>query len=205
MLAHLSRTSISLSEHGENKHASWSPDSSRIVIEVMTYSTREAFADTMITLQDNRLTPHIGGCRVFDLPSPVPYSPTFDCCPPPFLTRSRGRPAATVCWPPVRGCHSHRRRNTQVPIASLVFSELFPNVYHSSVSLRNHSILFSTKNPPAVQRIPWPSQEEETEHGRGVKRKKWLGHDTWILNDQDFPWLRSTNGDAFRRHSRLLP
>ncbi|KAF8528030.1 RIC1-domain-containing protein [Hysterangium stoloniferum] len=59
-----------------------------------------------------------------------------------------------------------------------------------SVSPRIHHIFFSTKSPPAVQRIPWPSDDEEEESG-GLKRKKWLGHDTWLLNDQDFPWLKS--------------
>ncbi|KAF8490724.1 RIC1-domain-containing protein [Gautieria morchelliformis] len=64
-----------------------------------------------------------------------------------------------------------------------------------SVSPRSNHILFSTKSPPAVQRIPWPSnqEEDEDEDGPGVKRKKWLGHDTWVLNDLDFPWLRTPN------------
>ncbi|KAF8592018.1 RIC1-domain-containing protein [Ramaria rubella] len=61
------------------------------------------------------------------------------------------------------------------------------------VSPRSHHILFSTRNPPAVQRIPWPSNDEHDEDERGVKRKKWLGHDTWVLNDLDFPWLRTSN------------
>lgn len=71
-----------------------------------------------------------------------------------------------------------------------------------SVSPRSNHILFSTKSPPAVQRIPWPSSEDEDEGGPGVRRKKWLGHDTWVLNDHDFPWLRTPNGNLrLRRHT----
>jgi hypothetical protein len=74
-----------------------------------------------------------------------------------------------------------------------------------SVSPRSDHILFSTKNPPAVQRIPWPSNEEEDENGPGVRRKKWLGHDTWVLNDHDFPWLRAPNGNLrLRRPNRAM-
>ncbi|TDL28863.1 RIC1-domain-containing protein [Rickenella mellea] len=57
-----------------------------------------------------------------------------------------------------------------------------------SVSPRRHYILLSTKNPPAIQRIPWPSVENEDVDGRS-QSKSWLGHDTWILNDTEFPWL----------------
>lgn len=63
-----------------------------------------------------------------------------------------------------------------------------------SVSPRRQYILFSTQNPPAVQRIPWPMVEDEADdnalHGRPLS-----GHDTWILNDHEMPWLVSSDGE----------
>lgn len=59
-----------------------------------------------------------------------------------------------------------------------------------SVSPRNRHIYFSTKSPPAIQRIPWPSLEE---NGLPEDDNKGAGHDTWLLNDQDFPWLRTVD------------
>ncbi|KAJ7630516.1 RIC1-domain-containing protein [Roridomyces roridus] len=44
------------------------------------------------------------------------------------------------------------------------------------VSPRKQYILFSTKNPPAIQRIPWPEVEEEDE-------------EAWIFNDHDFDFF----------------
>ena len=62
-----------------------------------------------------------------------------------------------------------------------------------SVSPRRQYILFSTQNPPAVQRFPWPIVEDEVDdnalHGRPLS-----GHDTWILNDHEMPWLVSSDG-----------
>lgn len=55
-------------------------------------------------------------------------------------------------------------------------------------------MLFSTRNPPAIQRIPWPtrddSEEEET-----LQRKTLARYDTWILNDQELPWLVEPDGE----------
>ncbi|KAE9385994.1 RIC1-domain-containing protein, partial [Gymnopus androsaceus JB14] len=65
-----------------------------------------------------------------------------------------------------------------------------------SVSPRKQSITFSTKNPPAIQRIPWPEEEEEEgEDERELdeeyagRRKKLDNYDQWIINEHDFPWL----------------
>jgi len=55
-------------------------------------------------------------------------------------------------------------------------------------------MLFSTRNPPAVQRIPWPtrddSDEEETLHQKTLAR-----YDTWLLNDEELPWLVEPDGE----------
>ncbi|KAI0080014.1 RIC1-domain-containing protein [Panus rudis PR-1116 ss-1] len=63
-----------------------------------------------------------------------------------------------------------------------------------SVSPRTDYILFSTRNPPAIQRIPWPEipRNEEEEHSEEYYRPSvtdFKYYDTWILNDEDHPWL----------------
>ncbi|KAJ7814122.1 RIC1-domain-containing protein [Mycena olivaceomarginata] len=54
-------------------------------------------------------------------------------------------------------------------------------------------ILFSTKSPPAVQRIPWPEiEEDEQEHDTvdGEPRTQQFGtYETWIFNDHDFQFF----------------
>ncbi|KAH9835839.1 RIC1-domain-containing protein [Rhodofomes roseus] len=47
-----------------------------------------------------------------------------------------------------------------------------------SVLPRNGYILFSTKSPSTVQRIPWPGAQAADDL-----------YATWYLNDEDFPWL----------------
>lgn len=56
--------------------------------------------------------------------------------------------------------------------------------------------MFSTKNPPSIQRIPWPSADDDDD-GAGedqASRQSLAGHDTWILNDHELPWLINPNG-----------
>ena len=57
--------------------------------------------------------------------------------------------------------------------------------------------MFSTRDPPAVQRIPWPSMDDEEieELAEGGQPSKALSdHHTWILNDEELPWLINANG-----------
>ncbi|CAG8525015.1 7276_t:CDS:2 [Acaulospora colombiana] len=51
------------------------------------------------------------------------------------------------------------------------------------LSPRITHLLFATRNPAAVQQLPWPQDDEEEEDAG------WLGHETWSLNEQQFPWL----------------
>ncbi|OSD05915.1 RIC1-domain-containing protein [Trametes coccinea BRFM310] len=51
-----------------------------------------------------------------------------------------------------------------------------------SVSPRKDYILFSTSNPPAIQRVPWPNTGEAGENGQG-------DYDTWEVNEEELPWL----------------
>ncbi|KAL5534531.1 hypothetical protein ACEPAG_994 [Sanghuangporus baumii] len=64
-----------------------------------------------------------------------------------------------------------------------------------SVSPRRQCIMFSTKNPPSVQRIPWPTVEDDlNEEYDGSESKGSLSrHETWILNDHELPWLVNSN------------
>jgi RAB6A-GEF complex partner protein 1 len=60
-------------------------------------------------------------------------------------------------------------------------------------------MLFSTRSPPAIQRIPWPtrddSDEEDTPQLNILAR-----YDTWVLDDQELPWLVESDG-KYRRLS----
>ncbi|KIK71385.1 hypothetical protein GYMLUDRAFT_331920 [Collybiopsis luxurians FD-317 M1] len=74
-----------------------------------------------------------------------------------------------------------------------------------SVSPRKQAIVFSTRNPPAMQRIPWPAAEEEDgdgdDDGDGdgreeresdfaeEGRKKLNNFDQWIIDERNFGWL----------------
>lgn len=62
-----------------------------------------------------------------------------------------------------------------------------------SVSPRRDYILFSTKSPPSVQRIPWPMHDDSDEEDT-VKRKSWSGYDSWTLDEREFPWLIEADG-----------
>ncbi|KAF8078253.1 RIC1-domain-containing protein [Lyophyllum atratum] len=62
-----------------------------------------------------------------------------------------------------------------------------------SVSPRKHHLLFSTKDPPTVQRIPWPADAEDGTEMEARKKKQQHGYDTWIFNDQDFSWFIDTD------------
>ncbi|KAF8506868.1 RIC1-domain-containing protein [Russula emetica] len=60
-----------------------------------------------------------------------------------------------------------------------------------SVSPRKHCILFSTKSPPSIQRIPWPMADGSEPHD-GNEEKEYE-YDSWVLTEQSFHWLTDTN------------
>jgi len=41
-----------------------------------------------------------------------------------------------------------------------------------------------------VQRMPWPRSD-------GTVASDWLGHETWILDKQNFPWMQGEEGEPF--------
>ncbi|KAK1232383.1 WD40 repeat protein [Marasmius sp. AFHP31] len=64
-----------------------------------------------------------------------------------------------------------------------------------SLSPRNDFLLFSTASPPAVQRIPWPSDDDEedipdpSDSEDAHPRRLFSKYDNWVLNEQEFEWL----------------
>ncbi|EKM83606.1 hypothetical protein AGABI1DRAFT_123933 [Agaricus bisporus var. burnettii JB137-S8] len=52
-----------------------------------------------------------------------------------------------------------------------------------SVSPQKTHLMFTTSNPPTIQRMPWPQEEENSSEPQCT-------YDTWILNEDDFEWLR---------------
>ncbi|KAI0823049.1 RIC1-domain-containing protein [Trametes gibbosa] len=52
-----------------------------------------------------------------------------------------------------------------------------------SVSPRKDYILFSTCDPRAIQRVPWPNA------GGGGGEHVREGYDTWVVNEEGLPWL----------------
>lgn len=52
-----------------------------------------------------------------------------------------------------------------------------------SVLPRNAYVLFSTKSPSTIQRIPWP----------GMQLAEGL-YATWYINEEEFPWLVDSDG-----------
>jgi hypothetical protein len=69
-----------------------------------------------------------------------------------------------------------------------------------SVSPRKDYILFSTRTPSAIQRIPWPAVDDEDLDIASATRKRrrsWTGYDTWMTNEHQFPWLIDANGERY--------
>ena len=52
-----------------------------------------------------------------------------------------------------------------------------------SVLPRNAYVLFSTKSPSTIQRIPWP----------GMQLAEGL-YATWYINEEELPWLLDSDG-----------
>ena len=55
-------------------------------------------------------------------------------------------------------------------------------------------MLFSTKSPPAIQRIPWPTRDDSDEEAP-PQPTALARYDTWVINDQELPWLVDLDGE----------
>ena len=64
-----------------------------------------------------------------------------------------------------------------------------------SLSPRKNYILFSTSNPPAIQRIPWPEDDEVDSADEGAEdRRIQIGYETWVFNEEEFEWFVEHDG-----------
>ena len=55
-------------------------------------------------------------------------------------------------------------------------------------------MLFSTRSPPAIQRIPWPTRDDSEEEDP-PQLKTLSRYDNWVLDDQELPWLVEPDGE----------
>jgi hypothetical protein len=51
--------------------------------------------------------------------------------------------------------------------------------------------MFTTYNPPTIQRMPWPQGQDDPH-----EQHKPHTYDTWILNEDDFSWLKEPEGSV---------
>ena len=75
------------------------------------------------------------------------------------------------------------------------------NDFPRSVSPRKHNILFSAEQPPAIQRIPWPTEDVSYGDENNREEKQWNGYDTWLINDNELPWLLDADGPSLYKCS----
>lgn len=68
-----------------------------------------------------------------------------------------------------------------------------------SVSPRKHHIVFSTKNPASVQKIPWPSDDSGDHDDSASMYLRQIGNENWMLDDDEFPWLVEPDGKKSTR------
>ena len=80
-----------------------------------------------------------------------------------------------------------------------------------SVSPRRDYILFSTMDPPTIQRMPWPTAPEDEGEDSNAPRTPMpqdidptYNYESWTLNEQDFPWLVDSDGLSFPLPSYLI-
>jgi RAB6A-GEF complex partner protein 1 len=76
----------------------------------------------------------------------------------------------------------------------------------ASVSPRKRYLLFSTKNPSTIQRMPWPMDDEVMDSEELLQ----TSYDTWIVNDEDFAWMVEPDGMSsrppyFKNLTRIYP
>jgi len=70
-----------------------------------------------------------------------------------------------------------------------------------SVSPRRQCIIYSTKRPASVERVPWPESatSQYDEQAPHHLRK----HESWQLNERDYEWLLESEGAHMMFHSSI--
>ncbi|KAI6031985.1 RIC1-domain-containing protein [Pisolithus microcarpus] len=150
-LAYLARSEMSLSKHGDNLAASWSPDGSRIVIQ----TTRPYLV--LVTVE---------------------YVPEISAYHAPEI--AQGAQRKFLAGPG----EAQALQSLSLAFEGVIRTE--GNVI--SVLACKHYMLFSTTSPPAIRCIPWPAYDDSDSGGHLVK-KSFAGCNTWILNEEEVPWL----------------
>ena len=73
---------------------------------------------------------------------------------------------------------------------------IIPNLKpHCSVSPRRHHVVFSTMDPPTVQKMPWPPQDDTVMPDGD--------YETWLLEQLELTWLVESDGVSFARSIAL--
>lgn len=140
---------------------------------------------------DCRLVPGAGHSRVFtgwdSVPIPnISYQCSWEV--PGWARRRISTPGGQSS---VRG-RDQSGRGTSMVRAAVSRTSPFLTSYDSASPRRDY-ILFSTKSPPSVQRIPWPVHDDSDEE-LTMKNKAWSGYDSWNVDDQELPWLVEADG-----------
>ncbi|KAH7104731.1 RIC1-domain-containing protein [Auriculariales sp. MPI-PUGE-AT-0066] len=153
VISHLSRSALSIEEHGENKAVHWAPDASKIVIQT---DRSHILLVSLYYARENGRTPYDAS----------------------RLARSPRR------FYPGPG--------EAVPLEEIAL-ELEGVVAIDggirSVLLRESHIMFSTADPPAVQRIPWPSNEQEEELKSPLSPTGPTEDEGWALRVSKMSWM----------------
>lgn len=192
VLSHLSRSANSIEEHGQNQAVYWSPDASRLVIQVSRLPRPALFRGPLKHLHQTDKS-HI-------LLVSIQYARQFGRTP---YDASRLARAARRFHPgPGEGVPLEEIAlelegvvaidgsiQKFVPNSSLDCIALTYSCPDNSVLLRESHILFSTADPPAVQRIAWPSQEQEEEIKSPLSPTGSGQDDGWALRLSRMSWL----------------
>jgi hypothetical protein len=62
-----------------------------------------------------------------------------------------------------------------------------------SISARRHYLLLSTKDPPKIQRVPWP-EGPERDGDEPPEANVSNGPAAWMLSEEELPWLVEGEG-----------
>ena len=201
-LAYLARSEISLTEHGDNLAVTWSPDGSRIVIQVSSVHHNVLLCLIVIC---SRRRSHIS-CWYWST-----AFPTLQC-----ISRQISHQVFSATSLPAQGreCHfNHSASRSKASYARRVrFSgnrsllqvepHLDMHFQPNSVSPRKNHLAFTTSSPPAIQRIPWPSYDDADDNDRS--RRSLFGYDTWVLSDHELPWLVDSDGTCYTVYSHYI-
>ncbi|KAH9486681.1 Guanine nucleotide exchange factor subunit Rich [Psilocybe cubensis] len=151
LLSVLTRTPISILNHGDNLDVWWSPDGNRIIVK-----TSDSFL-VLISVDFNNDAAYAS--------SPLPSNAQRN-----FLAG----PGEALPFPSI-SLHFEGVVRVEGGL--------------QSVSPRKQHMSFSTRDPPTIQSMPWPTVELDEDDDASIEQNIPLDYNTWLLNDLDFSWL----------------